>query len=75
MNVGIIIWSIFGCTSGESDTMSSQEDIVLIDPIPIEGEPLDSLKLARRISLDIRGKYLSSAVQSSNQSGSIGRPH
>ena len=29
--------------------------------IPIEGEPLDSLKLARRISLDIRGKYLSSA--------------
>lgn len=58
MNLGII-WTIFGCTSKESDIVPSQEEIVLIDPVPIEGEALASLKLARRISLDLRGKYLS----------------
>ena len=61
MKLGFIVWSIFcslfGC-SKETDT-TTEEPVVLIDPVPLEGSPLTSLKLARRISLDLRGEYLS----------------
>ena len=61
MNTGIVIWSIFGCDSSSNSTASPTDEIVLIEPVPLEGERLDSLKLARRVSLDLRGKYLSNA--------------
>lgn len=59
MSFGIIIWGLFGCTSKETNATPPIEEVEIIDPTPLEGEALDSLKLARRISLDLRGKYLS----------------
>ena len=36
----------------------SIEQVEVIEPVQLEGEPLTGLLLARRISLDIRGQYL-----------------
>ena len=54
-----------GCTDKKNQEEQTEE---LLDPVPLEAEPLSTLALSRRISLDLRAQYPTEAELNSIES-------